>query len=335
MKIGLFTTYRGIYHVNQAIKACEELGVLCEVVDVTSANWLQNVLNSDCDGFFCLSTNLSQELKTIQDERYYFISQVMHKPIYPDFTGLYIHESKRNMATWLELNGLPHARTKVFTDRAEALAYLDECTYPIVTKANVGAGASKVIIIKDKTQAKRMAKKCLITTHNRFLHPGFAYRAMYRHKFWPLLKNTRDRQNDYFLVQDFVKDVMHEWRILKIGDSYFGHQKLLKGDFASGSGLVGWVAPPKELLDMVRELCEKGGFLCMDVDIFETKDGQYSINELQASFGSYLDYQMCIDGHHGRYVYRGGEYVFEEGDFNVYGSTKIKLEHFIHILSHQ
>ncbi len=67
----------------------------------------------------------------------------------------------------------------------------------------------------------------------------------------------------------------------------------------------------------------------MDVDIFETKDGEYSINELQAFFGSYLDYQMSIEGHHGRYVYKDGDFVFEEGDFNVLGSTKIKMEDFI------
>ena len=73
----------------------------------------------------------------------------------------------------------------------------------------------------------------------------------------------------------------------------------------------------------------------MDVDIFETKDGQYCINELQASFGSYLDYQMCIDGHHGRYLYKDGNFEFEEGDFNVFGSTKLKIEDFIRILKKQ
>ena len=70
----------------------------------------------------------------------------------------------------------------------------------------------------------------------------------------------------------------------------------------------------------------------MDVDIFETKKGEYFINELQASFGSYLDYQMCIDGKHGRYKYVDGDFVFEEGDFNVHGSAKLKVEHFIEIL---
>lgn len=335
MKIGVFTSFQGDTIVNNAIKSCQSLGVDYEVVDITSSEWIKNVQQSDADGFFCPSNCLSQELKTIQDERYYFVSQVMHRPIYPDYTELYIHESKRNMAAWLEINGYPHAKTRVFTDRKEALEYLDNCQYPFVTKANVGAGASKVVIIKNKVEAKRMAKKCLSDSKLSFIEPGWAYKMKFNHSYIPRIKDYRNRQKDYFIVQDFVQDVKCEWRILKIGDSYFGHQKLLKGVFASGSGLVGWVAPPKELLCMVHEICEKGGFVCMDVDIFETKDGKYSINELQASFGSYLDYQMCIDGHHGRYVYANGDFVFEEGDFNVFGSTKLKIEHFVQLLQHK
>lgn len=334
MKIGIFTSPMGTLTVEQAVKSCDECGVDSQVVDIYSANWIENVkAASDCDGFFCPSNCISQEIKTIQDERYYFVSQILHRPIYPDFTGLYIHESKRNMAAWLEINGYPHAKTRVFTRRDEALEYLDNCQYPIVTKANVGAGASKVVIIKNKAKAKCMAKKCLINSSLFFLKSGFAYKMRFHHWYVPPMWDVRNRQKDYFIVQDFVKDVQHEWRILKVGDSYFGHQKLLKGNFASGSGMVGWVAPPKELLYMVHEICEKGGFYCMDVDIFETKDGKYSINELQASFGSYLDYQMSIDGHHGRYVYKDGDFVFEEGDFNVLGSTKLKIEHFVHLLS--
>ena len=333
MKIGIFTSFQGDSFLKNSIAACKDLGVDYEIVDITSFEWIKNVQQSNADGFFCPSNCVSQELKTIQDERYYFVSQVMRRPIYPDYTGLYIHESKRNMAAWLEINGYPHAQTRTFTNRKEASEYLEQCQYPIVTKANVGAGASKVVIVKSKREAMRMMKKCLTDSKFKFRYSGGAYRMKFHHAFLPRVKDVRNRQKDYFIVQDFVPNVMHEWRILKIGDSYMGHQKLLKGDFASGSGLVGWVAPPKELLNMVREICEKGGFPCMDVDIFETKEGKYSINELQASFGSYLDYQMSIDGHHGRYVYKDGDFVFEEGDFNVFGSNKLKIEHFINILS--
>ena len=337
MKIGIFTTPMGPREVELAIKSCKELGIESQVVDIFSANWIENVkAANDCDGFYCPSNCVSQEMKTIQDERYYFVSQVMHRPIYPDFTGLYMHESKRNMAAWLETYGYPHAKTRVFTCQKEAMAYLDQCQFPIVTKANVGAAASKVVIVKNKKKAKRMAKKCFNRRYFSDLFKGLVY---WKHtKIKGISFTYRDKrhdQTDYFIVQDFVKDVQHEWRILKIGNSYFGHQKLLKGEFASGSGLVGWVAPPRKLLDMVHEICEKGGFQCMDVDIFETKDGKYSINELQAFFGSYLDYQMSIDGHHGRYVYRDGDFVFEEGDFNVFGSTLLKIEHFVQLLSKQ
>lgn len=333
MKIGIFTTPMP-HVVDQAIASCKSLGVDYKVVDIFSANWIENVKAADdCDGFFCPSNCISQELKTIQDERYYFVSQVMHRPIYPDFTGLYIHESKRNMAAWLELNGYPHAKTRVFTDRKEALEYLENCEYPIVTKSNVGAGASKVVVIKSKAKAIRMAKKCLTDSMFRFLKRGWAYKMRFHRWFMPPMRDFRNRQKDYFIVQDFVKGVQHEWRILKVGDSYFGHQKLVKDGFASGSGKVGWVAPPRELLEMVHDICDKGGFPCMDVDIFETKNGKYSINELQASFGSYADYQMSIDGIHGRYNYKDGDFIFEEGDFNVFGSTKIKIEDFITILT--
>lgn len=335
MKIGIFTTFQHDHVVEQAINSCKELKVDYEVVDILSNDWVEKVKKSDCDGFFCPSNCISQEKKTIQDERYYFVSHVMKRPIYPDFFGLYIHENKRNMAAWLELYGYPHAKTRVFTDRIEALEYLSRCDYPIVTKSNVGAGGSKVRIIKSRLKAKRMAKKAL--SKGFFGHPIllFSPGLYYSYKLKRVGVNVPDLHNpqkDYFLVQDFVKDVLWEWRILKIGDSYFGHQKLLKGKFASGSGLVGWVAPPKHLLEMVRDLCKKGGFLCMDVDILETKDGRFIINELQASFGSYLDYQMCIDGKHGRYKDVDGDFIFEEGDFNVHGSTKLKIEHFVGLL---
>ena len=332
MKIGIFTTFQGNHLTDIAVAACKDLGVDCEVVDILSSDWIENVRKAaDCDGFFCPSNCISSDKKNIQDERYYFVSQVMKRPIYPDYFGLYIHENKRNMAAFLELNNYPHVKTKVFTDRKDALAYLDTCSYPVVVKANVGAGASKVRIA-GKSKAKRMCRKCFAhNDDNRFLFLNLGLLYSNKVKGLPFV-DLHNIQKDYFLVQEYTP-IKHEWRILKIGDSYFGHQKLLKGQFASGSGKVGWVAPPKELLLLVKDICDKGGFLCMDVDIFESLDGKYYVNELQASFGSFLDYQMKIDGKPGRYRYVDGEFVFEEGEFNVFNSNRLKIEHFVQLLS--
>ena len=76
------------------------------------------------------------------------------------------------------------------------------------------------------------------------------------------------------MVQKFEK-IKWEWRIVKIDESYFGHKKLLVGKFASGSDLKGWEKPPDELLYLVKEICERGSFYSMNVDIFETEDGRF------------------------------------------------------------
>lgn len=71
----------------------------------------------------------------------------------------------------------------------------------------------------------------------------------------------------------------------------------------------------------------------MDVDIFETVEGEFLVNELQASFGSYADSQMYVNGVPGRFKWENGKFVFEQGVFNLYGSNLLKIQDFMEILS--
>ena len=331
MKIGIFKTYDQAF--KRVIEACVDLNVAYEVIDILAPDWIERVRNSDCDGFFCPSTCASQEKKSILDERYFFVSQIMKRKIYPDFLGLFIHENKRNMSAWLQFSGFPHVPTKVFLERGQALEYVNSCRYPIVVKANLGAAASKVRILQNKRQARTYVRAVFPRWSNALslLHIGKVYWSKVRGVRVPDLSAP---QKDYVLLQDFRK-ITCEWRIIKIGNSYFGHQKLLKGHFASGSGKVGWVAPPENLLFLVKDICDAGGFVCMDVDIFETVEGEFLVNELQASFGSYADSQMYVNGVPGRFKWEHDHFVFEEGVFNVFGSNKLKVAAFIEILAHK
>ncbi len=157
MKLGIFTSFNNMHQ--KFIDACEEIGVDYVIIDILSADWIKNVKNSCCDGFLCSSTCDFQERKSILDERYYFISQIMKFPIYPNFLELYIHENKRNMAAWLEAKRFPHIKTHVFTDKKEANVFFKSTKYPLVSKSNIGAAASKIKIIKSVKQAKRLSKK--------------------------------------------------------------------------------------------------------------------------------------------------------------------------------
>jgi hypothetical protein len=72
----------------------------------------------------------------------------------------------------------------------------------------------------------------------------------------------------------------------------------------------------------------------MCVDVFEDRDGNYFVNELQSVFGSYNPSQMYIDGKPGRFRQdsRSGGWDFEEGYFNGNGSCTLRVQHLLSLL---
>ena len=117
------------------------------------------------------------------------------------------------------------------------------------------------------------------------------------------------------LLQEHIPNAK-EWRTIRIGGTYLSHQKGQIGDFHSGTNIVIFAEPPRKLLDFVRTVTDCGGFASIDVDIFETSDGRYLVNELQTLFGP-DPIQMKVDGKPGRYIYDkdNDRWVFEEGVF--------------------
>src|SRR5690606_27758569 len=90
----------------------------------------------------------------------------------------------------------------------------------------------------------------------------------------PLLGSV---QRNYVTLQQW-HDIKWEWRLIRIGNSYFGRQKL-KGDngLASGSKIEGWAPPPRHLLDLLRETCDRLKFHSMALDVFETVDDRFLV----------------------------------------------------------
>lgn len=329
MKLGILTDVYEHYKLYE--KSCIELNIEYVIIDALSSSWLENLQkNLDCDGYLVRPPHEFQEHNDVFMERLYFLNKELGKPIYPSYEELRLYENKRNMVSWLQIHKFPHPNTKVFIEKSEALEYIENCKYPIVIKSNIGSSATGVKIVKSKSEAK----KIINNVFGRF-HPLFAIgQPQKRKKFGINIPVFGNVQKHTILIQEYHK-IKWEWRIIKIDNSYFGHQKLLKDEFASGSGLVGWVEPPKELLDMVRNICDKGNFNSMAVDIFETEDGKYLVNELQSIFGSYNDSQMYIDGVPGRFKYIDGKFIFEKGVFNRFGSYLLRVEHFIKLLTNE
>ena len=334
IKIGIFNGFQtGLDSYELYVKACEDLGVPYEVVDIIGSNWIDNIRRSNCAGFLVRPSPRYDVWKRMFDERLYFVVNNLNKLIYPTYDELFMYENKRIMAYWLELNGIPHAKTHVFYDCDEALKFLETTAYPLVFKTHIGATATGVEILKTQTQARRLIKRVFRFGYGRKIRVSL--KGLLKHKIMlPGLSPSYyfDREYKTVLLQQFIPTVA-EWRMIRIGDSYFGHQKLKKGQFHSGTGLVGWVRPPDQLLNFVKHVCDTGQFTSMCLDIFEDEQNRYYVNELQSVFGSYNPSQMYVDGKPGRFLYTpNGQWRFEEGLFCQNGSCNLRVQHLLQLL---
>ncbi len=293
--------------------ACRELGVPYKVVDISGPDWIDVIENSGCDAFLVRPSGEITVWKQMYDERFKIMVEELGKIIYPTYDELWMYESKRRMYYWLKANKVPHAKTWVFYDRQEALEFAKQTELPIVYKANFGAGAYGVKIFRNRSRLLRFVNRCF--------SKGFI-----------IGRDIRDKQWGSVLFQEYLPDIA-EWRIVRLGKSYFGHQKLKKGQYHSGSKKIGWYAPPKNLLDFAREVAERGGFSSMNLDIFETGDGKYLVNELQSVFGQSSLHQMIINGKPGRYIFdnAAGTWRFEEGSFCRNNMCNLRVQDLLEI----
>ena len=305
-----------VYSVSQYhkfwISACKELGVSYEIIYLSNSDWMDKLLNAKCDALLVWSDITTQTIKTMQDERLLVIAKELKIKVYPEIDSLLLYENKRLQHYWLKANQFPVIPTKVFYDENEIEGFLSSTKLPIVMKSNLGASASGVYIFKTRAEALKKSRE--------FMRKGYKLKG----------DATRPRQQGGLYVQEYLPG-LKEWRMVRIGNSYFGHGKDMKGQFHSGSGKANWDVPPTRLFELLFDITERGGFSSMDVDIFEDENGNLYVNELQALFGnSIAKEQLKMDGTPGRMLRdHNGDFHFEAGDFCRNHLCNLRLEHVI------
>jgi hypothetical protein len=278
------------------VAACVELGVRYRVVDITRAAWLARLGSFRPDLWLAVSSPFNSAIKAMYDERLSALELLTGMRLYPDARALQIYENKVRMHYWFAGNNIPHTKTWVLHDEVSALEFFNGAEYPLIFKPVIGSGSTNIRILRGVREGRRIAREC------------------FRKGFWYWQKGRYERQQGVCLVQEFLPDIK-EWRLLRIGDSWFGHQKGKRGDFHSGSDIVVWEPPPERLLNFAETVCQKGDFRAMNLDVFETPDGNYLVNEMQAIWGAYRPFQMLVQGRPGRFLRRGQAWLFDEGIF--------------------
>lgn len=327
------------------VKACENKDISYKVIDLTKNSWLDEIISQQFDLFVLRPTCSNQDFKTMYDERIYILAKVLEKNIFPSYEECYIYENKRLLSYYLKALNIPHPRTDVFYNYAEAEKFTRETTYPIVAKTNIGAAGSGVKVLNSKEEANKYIKKAfkgggirrrfgpnrVTGSPKKWFVKALKDPDYFIMKLKSYLRRYEDTQKGLVIFQKFVPHDF-EWRVIKIGNSFFGYKKLAYKGKASGVKKKEFVDPPKQLLDFVREISEKHNFQSMAFDIFEHPEQGYLVNELQTIWGNKPDpktgsyYRLAVNGVPGRYVFNKKEWKFEAGDFNTNESCDLRLE---------
>lgn len=328
--------------------ACAEYAgrIEWEVVDITRADWLEQMQRGRYDGMLATPPGWTTPFRVMFDERITILHTVLGIPIYPSLEEILVYENKKYLSYWLAANNIPHPKTWVFYNEAEALKFLETADIPLVGKTSIGGGGSGVHILKTRDTATEYArnvfsgKGATLNVGPKWRKKGFLGRVLkkllnpgeLKAKLQLYAHLRTEVQKDFVILQEYIPHAF-EWRCVRIGDSYFAHKKLKKGEMASGSLLKGYDNPPLKLFDFIQWATDKRQFLSQAVDLFETEDGRYLVNEMQCIFGQSDPYQMLVDGVPGRYRLHNGQWVFEAGDFNRHECFQLRLEHFMAILN--
>jgi len=322
------------------VNACKDYPgkVSWRVVDLTRDTWLEEIRKGPVDYLLAKPGGTLEHFKLLYDERLRILADELGYPVYPPLPEIYIYENKRYFSFWLKAKEIPHPETHVFYHRDEALQFADHAPLPIVAKLNIGASGNGVVILKDRSSAAdyvhkifgegvgsrtgpRMDKgKLLQRAVHMLMNPAKLKARLSKYK-----SVAANPQKGFCIFQEFIPHSF-EWRVVRIGDSFFAHKKMVKGEKASGSLIKGYENPPLSLFDFSKEVTDKVQFRSQALDIFETADGRYLVNEMQCIFGQSDPYQMLVDGKPGRYIHDGSQWVFEEGMFNQNESFNLRIE---------
>lgn len=324
-------------------KACDMYNdqIVYRVVNLLKNDWLENIQQEKFDIIFAKPSGLISDLKQAYDERLYILVEGLGYKVFPSINEIFVYENKRMLSYWLKAHNVPHPVTNVFYTYNEAKSFVIKSNEYLVAKTNIGASGSGVFILKDRKEKLKYIKKTFkgkgaprrsgpnLSKGNIFIRglyylgkPKQIINKLYRYRLI-----NKDNQSSFVLFQKFVPHEF-EWRVVRIGDSFFAHKKLKIKDKASGSTIKNYDNPPLDLLDFVYELTTKFGFYSQAVDVF-SNGKEYLINEMQCIFGQSDSYQMLIDKKEGRYLYLGGKWIFEEGAFAENACYNLRIKYIL------
>lgn len=195
-------------------------------------------------------------------EKYPFLENYLGIKTYPSPAEAFLYEDKKLESYLVQASGLPHPRTLVSYDRANALQIIEQMTYPCVSKVVPGSGSIGVEWVRNKSHARRIIAS--------------AFSAVGRKT-----DSNYARQKNYVFFQEYVPNDGYDVRVIVVGHHLFGYyRKVPSGDFrASGMGYVEKRDLPHDAMALALRLNDVVKSPMLVVDMVRALTGQYLIIE--------------------------------------------------------
>lgn len=274
------------------------------LIDIEADKWLDNV---KLCSHVIWRPNLSAPFLRQAQEKLYFIEHFLNIPTFPNAASFWHYDNKNAQYYIAKHVGLKMAEGFVSYSYEAALAYLDQCRYPLVSKAAAGAGSRNVRLLRNRSEAMRELRYIF----NRTLATRGKHKALL---ILGLKQNKYSFQKHYVHFQEFIPGNLSDFRVTTIGTdrAYAYIRENRDNDFrASGSGKICY---ERELHreDAIRYCLKVSrglGFDTMAYDIL-FRGNDFNLTEFSYTYVDYL-----LRDAPGYYTEDGERLVFQEGSF--------------------
>lgn len=206
------------------------------------------------------------------------IEKILKIPIFPNWNMYSSYDNKIMQHSILKEFGFPIPKTRIFRDKNEALDFIKEAEFPLVSKCSEGACGDNIHLIENEEELRNYIERA-------FNEEGIK-------TYFPWIK-----QKGYVYLQEFIKSDK-DLRIIMIGDKielafWRENKNSWKHNIARG-GNINPENIPGEAKKIALELSKKLNFHWCALDII-MKDNKSLILEFSPIFG------FSRSGHYEKY----------------------------------
>lgn len=297
MKIAIQPTPGGFS--DRWLEYCKEKQIPFKIVNAYASDIIKQV--EDCDIFMWHYRHDKYQDNLFAKQLMASLQQA-GKKVYPDISTGWHFDDKVGQKYLLESIGAPLVPSYVFYEKQDALAWIENTSFPKVFKLRGGAGASNVKLIKSKSQARTLIKRAFgrglggnrlslfLDELKRYKQGHSSSRMLYLrlgNVFVPTLSQRMShREKGYVYFQDFIPNNNSDLRVVVIGNRLLAEKRYCrKGDFrASGSGVFEYTTVPDEVIEIAFSTAKRLSLQSVAFD-FIFDNNKSLIVEMSYAFG--------------------------------------------------